>query len=112
MVVIGVVSLVALNLISPPTFVAQRNLERALDPSLVPPGGQVALDTSYLQVLSDDAIPALVEALPRLGARDAARLHLLLAQRERELLADPSNGSVFGWNLARERAKAALATMP
>jgi hypothetical protein len=112
MVVIGVVSLVALNLISPPTFVAQRNLERALDPSLVPPGGQVALDTSYLEVLSDDAIPALVEALPRLGARDAARLHFLLTQRQGELQRDPSNGSVFAWNLARERAKAALATMP
>jgi hypothetical protein len=112
MIVIGLVSLVALNLISPPAFVAQRNLERVLDPSLVPPGGQAALDTSYLEALPDDAIPALVAALPRLASDDAARLHRLLAFRQGELQRDPSTGSIFAWNLARERAKAALATMP
>ena len=64
MAVIGVVALIGLNVLAPPAFVAERNLERVIDPSLVPPGGHASLDADYLGVLPDDAIPAIVAALP------------------------------------------------
>ena len=41
---IGLASLVALNVMAPAAFVAERNVERVLDPSLVPPDGHAGLD--------------------------------------------------------------------
>ena len=69
--VIGVVALVGLNAGRPAAFVAERNIERVIDPSLVPPDGHAGLDADYLRVLPDDAIPVLVAALPRLPEPDA-----------------------------------------
>ena len=71
MAVIGLASLVALNLLAPAAFVAERNVERVIDPSLVPPGGKTGLDVEYLRVLPDDAVPALVVALPALPQWEA-----------------------------------------
>ena len=88
--VIGVVALVGLNLVAPAGFVAARNVERILDPSLVPPDGQAALDAIYLGVLPDDAIPVLVAALPALPEAGAAgRPRASSSERRREL----ANGS-------------------
>jgi hypothetical protein len=112
MAVIGVASLIGLNLISPPAFVAERNLQRVIDPSLVPPDGKAALDADYLAVLPDDAIPAIVDALPRLPASDAAALRPLLDGRRDQLASDPAFASPFAWNLGRERAREALDTLP
>ena len=112
MVVIGVVALIGLNLVAPAAFVAERNLQRVIDPSLVPPDGEAALDTDYLAVLPDDAIPAIVAALPRLPADEASRMRSLLLQRRAELQGDPALASPFAWNLGRERARAALAALP
>jgi hypothetical protein len=106
--VIGVVSLVGLNLIAPPAFVAERNLQRVIDPSLVPPDGEATLDADYLAVLPDDAMPSIVAALPRLPAYEAGRLRELLLQRRDELQHDPAFTSPFAWNLGRERAKEVL----
>lgn len=111
MAVIGLVSLIALNLIAPAAFVAERNVERIIDPSLVPPDGQAALDADYLGVLPDDAVPALVAALPKLSGNDAFRIEWALRRRERAL-ADTPYGTPFSWNLGRERARAALRTVP
>lgn len=91
---------------------AERNVERVVDPSLVPPDGEPALDAHYLGVLPDDAIPALVTALPRLPRSDAMRVRALLDARRAELESHPSYGSPFAWNLGRERAKEALRTLP
>ena len=112
MAVIGVVSLLSLNFIAPAAFVAERNLQRVIDPSLVPPDGEATLDADYLAVLPDDAIPAMVAALPRLPPLEASRLRYLLLVRRDELRADPGFASPFAWNLGRERAKEALATLP
>ena len=112
MAVIGVVSLVGLNIIAPPAFVAERNLQRVIDPSLVPPDGEASLDADYLAVLSDDAIPAMVAALPRLPAAEADGVRPMLEQRRAELSSDPAYQSPFAWNLGRERAREALATLP
>jgi hypothetical protein len=112
MVAIGLISLVALNVIAPAAFVAERNLARVIDPTLVPPDGEASLDADYLEVLPDDAIPALVAALPALPPSEAARVRRLLDARRAELAREPAYTSPFAWNLGRERAKAALATLP
>jgi hypothetical protein len=112
MAVIGLVSLIALNLLAPPAFVADRNLARVIDPSLVPPDGEISLDSDYLAVLPDDAIPSLVTALPSLPDSVAARVRVLLVNRKHELASEPAYLSSFAWNLGRERARAALQTMP
>ncbi len=106
--VVGVVSLIGLNVLAPPAFVAERNLARIIDPSLVPPDGRAALDADYLEVLPADAIPAIVEALPRLPAAEASRLRALLLERRVELATDPAYASPFAWNLGIERARDAL----
>jgi hypothetical protein len=112
MAVIGVAALVSLNLIAPAAFVAERNVERIIDPSLVPPDGEATLDADYLAVLPDDAIPALVAALPRLPDPDAGRIRALLLDRRAELASEPAYRSPFAWNLGRERAREALRTLP
>jgi Domain of unknown function (DUF4173) len=111
MAVIGVVALVVLNVLAPAAFVAERNLERVIDPSLVPPDGEVALDADYLGVLPDDAIPALVAALPRLPQDEGGRIRGLLVSRRAELAALPAYEGPFAWNLGRQRAREALETV-
>jgi hypothetical protein len=106
-----VAALVGLNVISPPAFVAERNLARVIDPSLVPPGGRATLDAEYLNALPDDAIPVIVAALPSLPPNEASALRARLVARRAELVADPSLTSPFAWNLGRERAKAALESL-
>jgi Domain of unknown function (DUF4173) len=110
--VIGVVSLVGLNLVSPGAFVAERNIERVVTPSIVPPDGHPGLDSDYLSVLPDDAIPTIVAALPALPAEDRTRVMAILRARRAELASDEAFASPFAWNLGRERARRALATIP
>ena len=112
MAAIGLASLVALNVLAPAAFVAERNVERVIDPSLVPPGGKTGLDVEYLRVLPDDAVPALVAALPALPEPEAGLVHSMLVVRRHELASDAALTAPAAWNLGRERARAALATMP
>jgi hypothetical protein len=106
--VIGVVALVALNVVAPAGFVAARNVERIIDPSLVPPDGHAALDAAYLGVLPDDAIPVLVGALPALPEAERRDVRLELERRWAELRNDPALLSPAAWNLGREHAREAL----
>ncbi len=108
MAAIGVVSLIALNVIAPAAFVAARNVARAIDPSLVPPDGWSGLDVAYLAVLPDDAIPVLADALPRLPADQAILVRDLLIARDADLRADPAYDGIAAWNLGRDRAREAL----
>jgi hypothetical protein len=110
--VIGVVALVGLNVAAPAGFVAARNVERVLDPSLVAPGGHAGLDAGYLGVLPDDAVPVLVGALGALPERERRDVLAVLEDRRRELATDPAFGSPFAWNLGRETARTALDTLP
>lgn len=112
MVVIGLVSSIGLNLLAPAAFVAERNVARVIDPTLVPPDGEIPLDADYLAVLPDDAIPALVAALPSLPEPDHDRVLTLLKARRTELAHEAAYTSPFAWNLGRERARAALGTIP
>ena len=106
-----VVTLIGLNLLAPGAFVAARNVERAVDPSLIAPGGETRLDPEYLGVLPDDAIPVLVEALPRLPEGDRAAVVRLLLERRDELESNPAFTSPGSWNLGRERARSALESL-
>ncbi len=109
--ILGLTFVLAANVIGPQGFVTDQNLARALDPSRVPTGGQVGLDEGYLSTLGDDAIPAIVVALPRLPAEDRAAMRVLLDERRAALTLDPSLTGWPAWSLARERAREALATL-
>ena len=110
--VIGVLALVTLNLIAPAAVVAERNIARVLDPSLVPSDGHAGLDRDYLAVLPDDAIPVVVAALPDLPDADRVVITAFLLQRRDELRTDPAYGGPAAWNLGREQARTALETLP
>jgi hypothetical protein len=112
MAVIGLASLVALNLVAPAALVAEHNLARLTGADPVPPNAYDDLDVDYLGVLPDDAIPALVAALPHLPATEADRLRTDLIARRDRLAGDPAFSSPFAWNLGRERAREALSTLP
>jgi hypothetical protein len=98
----------AVSVLGPQSSITSQNLARALDPSLVPPGGHSGLDAEYLASLGDDAIPALVEALPRLDAESQAALRPALDQRRDDLASDVAGQAPQAWNLSRERAREAL----
>jgi hypothetical protein len=112
LVAIGFVALLVLNALAPAAFIAERNVARLLDESLVPPDGWLGLDTSYLGFIGDDAIPVLVRALPRLPEPYRAQTAAILEARKVELTADPAWTSPAAWNLSRLRASEALATLP
>ena len=97
-----------MNVVGPQAFVTERNLERAIDPSLVPDGGRTGLDTDYLVKLGDEAVVPVVDAWDRLGQADRDALAPALAWREEQLRTDPSLQGWPAWNLTRERARAAL----
>ena len=102
--------LIAVNVIGSQRFVAESNVARLLDPSLVPADGQPGLDLWYVLGLGDDAVPALVTALPAMPEGDGTILTEALEARWLELNR-PEAMSWAGWNLARERAREALATV-
>jgi hypothetical protein len=108
--ILAVVTVVGMNLVGPQAYVADRNLERAMNASLVPPGGRSGLDGAYLMSLGDEAIPAVVAAYDRLQPADRRRLDRFLAERRIELDVDPALRDWPSFNLARERARASLAT--
>lgn len=112
MVAIGFVALAGLNVLVPAALVAQRNVERVIDPSLVPVDGFAGLDTEYLTVLPEDAVPVLVDALPRLRPADAAMVRRILQERRSSLIRDPGVASPAAWNLARQEAVRRLAELP
>lgn len=111
--VLGVLLLVTLggmNVVGPQSFVAERNLERATDPSLVPPDGRTGLDIPYLSTLGDEAVPAVVAAVDRLqDPADRARLSRFLEGRAADLRERPDLLGWPAWNLSRERSRQALA---
>jgi hypothetical protein len=103
----ALVTVAAMNLVGPQAFVAQRNLERAIDPGLVPPGGRTGLDAAYLAELGDEAVEPIVDAWSRLPLVDRIALRSVLLDRS-AALAGPDVRGWPAWNLTRERARAAI----
>ena len=101
----------AFNLIGPVRLVTEQNIQRALEPELVAPGGETGLDIYYLVSLGDDALPLLAEHFCDLPITDAAAVHALEARTQQ--LADDEDGKAWqAWNLSREQARALEISRP
>jgi hypothetical protein len=97
------------NVLGPKGFVTERNLERAINPALVAPGGHTGLDTYYLRYLGADAVPPMVAARNRLPPEEAFEINLILRSAAVDLRADDRQSGWPSWNLSRHRALEALA---
>lgn len=106
-VVAALVIGIGLNVIGPVRFITDQNVARLADPSLVPEHGTAGLDELYLASLGNDAVPALLRALPLLNGKRAEFLRLDLGLRLRDLR-DPGLEAWQAWNLGREVARDAL----
>lgn len=108
----AVAVLIGINVVGPSRVIAEENVARVLNPALVPPDGQTGLDIRYAsQALGDDAVPALVRALPALAGSDRALLLDWLETRRRAL-GEPESTAWPAWNLGRDAARAALEGLP
>jgi len=101
----------AVNAVGPQAFVARSNLARVIDPSLVPRDGHAGLDAGYLASLGDDAVPVMVDALRFADGDERVTLASELVVRARSL-EYPSVTAWPAWNLARQRAREAIGTLP
>ncbi len=90
------IAVVALNLANPSAMVVEHNVERHRE-------GE-SIDATYISRLSADATPATVDALPEL---DPSTRNYLTVQ----LCLDHDTDSPTPWNLADQRAAAALDTV-
>jgi hypothetical protein len=98
---------VVCNVVGPQAFVTEQNVHRALDPSLVAPGGKSGLDVAYLYSLGADGVPTLAAARDRLPADVRSDVDQLL--RESAAALERQSGLGWqSWNLARQRAADAL----
>jgi hypothetical protein len=88
--VTGFASIFVLHALNPDALIARTNVERP------------NLDVYYLMRLSDDATPALVDALPSLSPDLRAQLESELARRSDE------SQDWRTWNWSRSRAQAAI----
>ena len=109
MVVLSVVFGIGFNLIGPVQFIAEQNVARAVDPSLVPPGGETG-PGRVLPLLAGHRCRHRhgrgTAAAARAGTRRGGR-------RPRRFRASPWPSSHYsdawqGWNYSRETARALL----
>ncbi|MDP9319980.1 MAG: DUF4173 domain-containing protein [Chloroflexota bacterium] len=106
--VIGAALFVALgvNALSPSAFVARADLQRLIEPTVLPSDAERRMDPAYLVSLGDGAFPVLVELVPSLppADRDLLRAWLRTTARERAGGQDPWESL----NVDRARARHAL----
>jgi len=112
MLVVSFAFALAFNLIGPVRLVAERNIERAIHPELVAPGGESGLDVAYLASLGDDAIPVLAEHLCDLPASLGAEAEAALADQVSWLRHDEPGRAWQAWNLSRERGRDTVIRTP
>lgn len=96
-----------INVIGPVRYVAEQNLARVTNPSLVPVGGETGIDASYIGSLGDDAVPLIVAALSGLPEDAQVQIEYALRERRFELIVAETR-AWQAWNLGREEARAAL----
>ena len=92
----GFAVLGALHLVNPDALIVRTNLAR--------PAAERPFDGWYAASLSADAVPTLLDALPRLDARAFCSVTAGLARQRRELERDGWRS----WNFARARARRLL----
>jgi hypothetical protein len=96
---------IGFNLIGPVRFIAEQNIERAVNPRLVAPGGETGLDVFYLAVLGDDALTVLAENLCALPAPQSQQALETVKMWQGWIRRDPAGKAWQAWNLSRERAR-------
>ena len=84
---VGVVGLLVLNVANPDAWIVRRNVDRF--------GSTDKLDVAHLVRLSEDAVPALLDARTRMSPEAAARVEQAVCAGERE-----ATGGVWAFNLA------------
>jgi hypothetical protein len=97
-----------LNVVGPARFITEQNVARTLDPSLVPPDGSSGLDVWYASSLGDDAVPALLHAIPALGDGETDEVRRQLDFRLDRLTRDEGLTAWQAWNAGRSAARDAL----
>ncbi len=95
------------NAIGPDAFVARANIARILDPSGLPADASRTFDADHLVGLGGGAIVELVDAFPRLPLSERLQADVLL-RRELSRREEDRRPDWQGWNLERERERAAL----
>ena len=106
--ILVLVTVGVMNVVGPQAFVTDRNLERAVNPAIVPDGGRTGLDAAYLATLGDEAVPGIVAAYPQLPIDARRAVNAVPRRAPRGAQADPSVQGWPAWNLTRARARAAL----
>jgi hypothetical protein len=96
-VIQGLTVLGALHVLNPDAFIVRRNLER--------PGEGRPFDASYAVSLSGDAVPVLLDALPRLPEEDRCNVATALLHR----WGDSTSADWRTWNRGRARARRLVA---
>jgi hypothetical protein len=99
---------IGVNVIGPSGHIARANLARVIDPTGLPDDAQRSLDVWSLYVLGEGAVPDIVMRYDVVPQSDRKNLLDILRSytRSRDLSRLPD---WRGWNLDRERARAALA---
>jgi len=108
MLALSIVFGVAFNIIGPVRLIAEQNLARAIHPELVAAGGETTVDVWYLNLLGDDAVLPLADALPDLPPELRHEVGEILRNRAYYLKHSPGKGSWQSWNLSREAARSRL----
>src|SRR5712692_5442968 len=95
------------NAIGPDAFVARANIARILDPSGLPADASRTFDAEHLVGLGGGAMVELADAFPRLPVSERLQADVLL-RRELSRRDEDRRPDWQGWNLERERERAAL----
>lgn len=100
-----------LNLINPDVLIVRENMARYQQGILSAAERGDTIDVGYFAQLSEDAVPALLTALPQLNAEDQNVLDNILLQKQEVLTTDSHRWRSWpSFNLARTRAWDALQT--
>ena len=107
LIALGLVVAFAVNVIGPVRFVTEANLDRAIDPSLVPADGRIGLDVKYVADLDWDAVVPLIRAMPDLPPDIRAQVERALLARHRPL----DRAQWQEWSLSRHLGAEALTAL-
>ena len=93
----------AFNVIGPVRFITEQNIQRAIHPDLVAPGGETGLDVYYLASLGDDALSVLVDNHCKFPLPEDE--FNALAYRADRAARDDAANAWQAWNLSHEFAR-------
>ena len=98
----------ACNVIGPQAFTTAQNLQRVIDPSLVPADGFNGLDADYITRLGADGLLVLFGSLDSVPEAEAVEIERRLRARTDKLRATGARNGWPSWNLAKDQVFRAL----